>query len=618
MSSPPPSPVIDADVRAALSRLTVTPDGSEFILARPDLGVYVAVPGPGAVLVTALQDGASLAEAGARASADAGEEVDAADFLTGLGEAGLLDPAGGTAPVAAGAPMGWVDRIPPRLLAPLFGRVAWAVYVAAALTAVGLLIFRWDLRPLFDDIWFLGDPIWSLLALFAVSIVITMGHEAWHWLAGRALGVTPRFRVSRRGAIVVFETDLSQLVTLPRRQRYSPLLAGYAFDATLLAIALLMRLGYREELLGHPPWFDRFLGALVFRQVIVLIWQVSGVAFRSDTYAVLANALGCHNLYRTTTLTVRRGLWRLTRSEADELAAASPHDRSVANWFWLVYVAGGFFIAWALLAYVVPFTYGMISWIWPNLRTMAVDTFLFWQSLSLIVVLVGQFAVIPFIARRERRQAREATPSPPDTAEDDTVRSPDRVAWRAAFAVLVVATLLYVGNDLKDYASSTDASPANAAAALVDSSCLPGEQVTILDFPHLSVQEMARVQFNSNPPTSGPHYGAAVAPGIYGAFLPPGLTVHAMEHGRVVIAYRPDIDPVVQAELESIARQFTRDTVLHPSPDLDVPIALVAWGRLLRMDVYDRALVVDFVDRLRNRYNHHATIAADECSRPDR
>lgn len=616
MSSPLPSPVIDADVRAALSRLTVTPDGAEFILARPDLGVYVAVPGPGAVLVEALQDGASLADAGARASADAGEEVDAADFLTGLGEAGLLDPPGGTAPVPAGAPMRWVDRIPPRVLAPLFGRVAWTLYVAAGLTAVGLLIFRWDLRPLFDDIWFIGDPIWSLLALFAVSIVITMGHECWHWLAGRALGVTPRFRVSRRGAIVVFETDLSQLVTLPRRQRYSPLLAGYAFDVTLLAIALLMRLGYREEILSHPPWFDRFLGALVFRQVIVLIWQVSGVAFRSDTYAVLANALGCHNLYRTTTLTVRRGLWRLTRSEADELAATSPHDRAVANWFWLVYVAGGFFIAWALLAYVVPFTYGMLSWIVPNLRTMALDTFLFWQSFALVAVLVGQFAVIPFIARRERRLAQPAEPRPADS-DDDTVRSPDRVAWRAAFAVLVIAALLYIGNDLKAYATPTDAAPANAAAALVDSSCLPGEQVTILDFPHLSVQDMAQEQFNSNPPTSGAHYGAAVAPGIYGDHLVPGLTVHAMEHGRVIIHYRPDIGPAVRAELESIARQYTRDTVLHPSPDLDVPLALTAWGRLLRMEQYDRAMVVDFVDRLRNRYNHHATIALDECTRPD-
>ena len=613
MVSPTKDAAVEADLRSALRSLTVDRDGDEYIIGRPDLGIYVAIPRPGVVLIEAFRDGAPLAEATALASDAAGEEVDGSDFLTGLGGAGLLDsPDGESRAFVVGTHIRWVDRIPQRVVKPLFGRVAWTFYTAALLSAVLLLlVLRPDLQPIFDDIWFLTDPIWSMLALFAVSAVITMGHECWHWLAGRALGVTARFRVSWRGVFVVFESDLSQLVTLPRRARYSPLLAGFAFDGVLLAAALLIRLGYREEFLAIPPLMDRLLGAVVFRQIVVLVWQFSGVAFRSDTYAVLANALGCHNLYRATSLTVKGGVWRLTGAEADELAGMGARDRSAAAWFWLVYIAGGFFMFWVAFTYLVPFTYGMIQWVGPNLIELAPNTFVFWQSLALVILLVGQFAVVPFIARRERRRARRAAPAIPDAR---VVRSPDTLAWRAMFAFLGIFALIIAGSHLQGYFGvSSDASSANLAAAAVDDSCLPGRQVPILDFPHVSALAVAGTVYNSNPPTSGAHYGAAVAPGIYTSYLPPGVTVHAMEHGRVVIHYRPDTPESVVDQLESIAKQFSRDTVLNPNPEIDTQIALTAWGRIDTLDRFDRAEVVEFVDTFRNRYNHRSTITGSEC-----
>jgi len=266
-----------------------------------------------------------------------------------------------------GTRMSWVERVPQGVVKPLFGRVARAFYIAAALTAVLLLVLllvlRPDLRPIFDDIWFLTDPIWSVFAVLVISAIIAAGHECWHWLAGRALGVPARFRVSRRGIFVVLETDQSQLLTLPRRARYSPMLAGLAFDVVLLAAALLMRLGFREEVLNHPPAFDCFVGAVVFGQIFALVWQLSGVAFRTDSYAVLANAFSCHNLYRATALTVKYRLRRLDADEAEELSGISPRDRSVANWFWLVYLAGAFAMFTFAFKYLVPFAYGMIGYV---------------------------------------------------------------------------------------------------------------------------------------------------------------------------------------------------------------------------------------------------------------
>src|SRR5215218_3544111 len=95
------------DRLGAVSRLVVARDHGECVLGRPDLGIYAEVPEPGAVLVEALQAGATFAEATERASAAAGEVVDGPDFLDSLAGAGLLaEPAGPAEPAGSAGPAG--------------------------------------------------------------------------------------------------------------------------------------------------------------------------------------------------------------------------------------------------------------------------------------------------------------------------------------------------------------------------------------------------------------------------------------------------------------------------------------------------------------------------------
>ena len=213
--------------------------------------------------------------------------------------------------------------------------------------------------------------------------------------------------MSRRGLFLVFESDLSQLVTIPRRQRYSPMLAGMAFDAVVLALSLGLRLGFREEIVVFHPLLDRMLGVVVIREVMVLVWQLCAVAWRSDGYAVLANALACQNLYRATWLTTKSRIRRLTASEAEELTGISRHDRAVAEWFALVYLVGGFAMVALLIGYAFPFTLGMVRWVLPNIAALAPETLAFWQSLGFVVLVTAQFCATPAIELWERRLRKE-------------------------------------------------------------------------------------------------------------------------------------------------------------------------------------------------------------------
>jgi putative peptide zinc metalloprotease protein len=396
------------DLTAQAGRLVVARDGLECVLGRPDLGIYVEVPEPGAIFIEALQEGASLEEATRRASEAAGEPVDGEDFLATLTEAGLLDPPGAEGASSPTAParsrqIRWIEGVSPTMAARLFGPVAWSAYGAAALFAIGVLVMRPQLRPTFESFYFLADPVLSILLYLPIALTLGAIHEAWHWLAGRAVGVPAVFRVSYRGMFVVFETDLTQIVTIPRRRRYGAFFAGMAFDSVVLALALLLRLLNHLGAVVLPGVVDRLLGAVVLGQVIAIVWQWAALFLRSDVYAVLANALRCQNLYRTTWLTLKDRLWRLSPAEADELAEAGPRDRSVARWFSGAYLVGLIVMLWVFATFAAPALVSTAVWLGANLIGHQVGTAAFWEAAVVAAYLVAYYSGPPLLALRERR-----------------------------------------------------------------------------------------------------------------------------------------------------------------------------------------------------------------------
>ncbi|MFC4015738.1 hypothetical protein ACFOY2_51600 [Nonomuraea purpurea] len=396
---------LDADLRERAARLTVAFDGEAWVLGRPDLGVFVAVPEPGAVFVTTLQETGSAAEATARASEVAGESVDGGDFIDGLTAAGLLDPA--AAPDDTAAPVGrqikWIEGISPRTAARLFGRTGWSFYAAALLFVLAVLLTRPDLRPSWQDGWFLPSPGLSVFGWLVLGIAFGALHEAWHWLAGRAIGVPAIFRVSYRGMYIVYETDLTQIVAVPRNRRHGVYLAGMAVDTVVVAAALGLRM------LTPPGGLDDLLAAVVLFRIVAVVWQWAALPLRSDSYALLANALRCHNLYRTTWLTVKNRVFRLTGPETAELAGAGARDRVMARWFALLYVAGIAVMAWMFLTVMLPLMLSLAQWSAAQFAGGQIGSAGFWEALVVTVYVGLRLGLPPLLALRERRLRRAGT-----------------------------------------------------------------------------------------------------------------------------------------------------------------------------------------------------------------
>jgi hypothetical protein len=142
--------------------------------------------------------------------------------------------------------------------------------------------------------------------------------------------------------------------------------------------------------------------------------------------------------------------------------------------------------------------------------------------------------------------------------------------------------------------------------------CLPGTAIAILKSPHVSVAAVRKVQYNSIPPTSGPHLAIPPTPGIYDTPLQAGSFVHAEEHGHVIIAYSPSLPAAEVSALKHIAKAHPADVLMTPYPPLTRGLALAAWGRLERFEQVDRPGIERFIVALAGRYDHR-WVAPPRC-----
>ena len=89
--------------------------------------------------------------------------------------------------------------------------------------------------------------------------------------------------------------------------------------------------------------------------------------------------------------------------------------------------------------------------------------------------------------------------------------------------------------------------------------------------------------YNSNPPTSGPHYEKWADKGVYKKQLPDEQLVHNLEHGYIWISYKPDTNSEVVKQLESFYG-FGKKIIVEPRQENEKLIAIAAWNWLDKFD----------------------------------
>lgn len=144
---------------------------------------------------------------------------------------------------------------------------------------------------------------------------------------------------------------------------------------------------------------------------------------------------------------------------------------------------------------------------------------------------------------------------------------------------------------------------AGAAGFALYQELFPGELPGVISMPsqgrtHLTVGQSAT--YETATPTSGSHAASSPGCGVYQSEFPLESAIHALEHGTVVLWYRPDLDAGELAELRALVNAYDNQLILAPNPDLTSPIVATAWNRLRPYSGYD-IQIRDFVDTYRDR-----------------
>lgn len=116
-------------------------------------------------------------------------------------------------------------------------------------------------------------------------------------------------------------------------------------------------------------------------------------------------------------------------------------------------------------------------------------------------------------------------------------------------------------------------------------------------------------KWNTDPPTSGPHYQIPAVFGIYEDEIEMARLVHNLEHGGIYILYGKDVPAATVDELRSFYESHKTGTIMAPLDRLGDKFALGAWvddgdtrnGFLAKCTTFDEDAVGTFFRSLQFR-----------------
>jgi hypothetical protein len=122
-------------------------------------------------------------------------------------------------------------------------------------------------------------------------------------------------------------------------------------------------------------------------------------------------------------------------------------------------------------------------------------------------------------------------------------------------------------------------------------------------------------EYNSNPPTSGPHSGVFESWGVFEQPVPKEVGVHNMEHAGVVVWYNCEggSEPLSADDCATLKNSLTAlvqpqisdgaSILMTPYAAMTGRIALTGWQYLDTFDEYDETRVQTFIDTFECRFD---------------
>lgn len=364
------------EVKVAVYPFTRQPEGEEIVIGRTDTGVFLALPPDAVEILDLLRAGETVGQAQEIYARKYGETPDMEEFLTFLHGKGFVRVHDPEEPVRAaprdpGTPaISAIPATPPvryhfadfpvALARQLFGVTALTIGAVIFALAVVAVILDPSLRPHRDSLVFSEDRTLKTLILVLMGYTTVFIHEMGHLIAARAVGVSSRLGISSRMWVLVAETDMTGLWSVPKRQRYLPMLAGPVIDLVSASLFTLVLSAQHRGWIALPPMAVELGRAMVVVYLLRLLWQCFFFV-RTDFYYVIATFFGCKSLMKDTQAYIGNLSRRVLGGKAGKTAKAAVDQSHIPEgerrvirsyaWVWLL---GRILALWTLFSITLP------------------------------------------------------------------------------------------------------------------------------------------------------------------------------------------------------------------------------------------------------------------------
>ena len=109
------------------------------------------------------------------------------------------------------------------------------------------------------------------------------------------------------------------------------------------------------------------------------------------------------------------------------------------------------------------------------------------------------------------------------------------------------------------------------------------------------------ITYKNYPPTSGTHYSTPEGAGFYTNTVPEGNFVHSLEHGYIVLYYKPDLPDATKQQLKDLMTTLpngkygkVKMVIVPYTQGMTTPLAIAAWDRILPLSDYNFDVIKTF------------------------
>lgn len=328
-------------------------EDDDFLVGREDLAQYVQMPEVGVEIIKALDAGATVGEATDELSRKYGDDVPVADFVESMIENRFVREVDGVVLETVGQARYHMRKARLERLAWLYSKPAYVTYGVIALVLAGLLLFVPGYFPRSRDFFPFKSYSVNLLLAFVLSTLSLCVHELSHLAAARSIGVNGRFSMSNRLIFLVAQTDITNVWSRPREERYIPYLAGMAVDAVQMFLWVVVLLFRDAAGLAVPFVICGVAKQRILQLFMGILWQFR-FYMQTDVYYVITNWLGCRNLIADARAYLVSLARRLAGRSAGNPSWSDDRERRITKVFSLFYLGGVVITLVVFFGFTVP------------------------------------------------------------------------------------------------------------------------------------------------------------------------------------------------------------------------------------------------------------------------